>query len=196
MKRKELANVEGYLSHAAKAPFRSPLARHSFTLSRRGFGARRPSREVINRCIAMTKAISPSKYSGYIIEPPALICAAQSICTPSGCSFLSVAASSYTNCSSSSFTGTGVAISLGRTLGAFFISSCDLAKNISSKPASRLSGQIKEIPVNVILPKSFQRSRVITIQCPGTSPTLSPFKGLITSFDFPAIYVKSYFFPF
>ena len=187
IKRSEFPNVEGYLSQAAIAPFKSPCARHSLTVLRSPFGASLPSLEVSKRCKAITKASNPSKYNGYIMNPPALICAAQSICTPCGCSSSLVVPSSYTSPSSSPSTGTGVAISLGSTFGAFFISSCVLARKISSNPASRLSGQIKEIPVNVILPKSFHKSLVITIQCPGSSPRLRPSIGFIKSLDLPAI---------
>ena len=40
--RNEFASVEGYLSQAANAPFKSPFAKHSLTLLHKGFGARRP----------------------------------------------------------------------------------------------------------------------------------------------------------
>ena len=42
IKRSEFASVEGYLSQAANAPFKSPFAKHSLTLLHKGFGARRP----------------------------------------------------------------------------------------------------------------------------------------------------------
>ncbi len=122
-KRSEFPNVEGYLSQAAIAPFKSPFAKaFADCFLRSPLGANLPSLEVSKRCKAITKASNPkSKYNGYIMNPPALICAAQSICTPCGCSSSLVVPSSYTSPSSSPSTGTGVAISLRKYFRAFFL---------------------------------------------------------------------------